>query len=253
MIKISNFKGISNVKNLSLTGVLLLFLNFISFAQDDLTWTTVRPIYLKAIETSIRTPIGDWWPDKFLDQVKTLQEKDEVIRLWILAREATYSDLIIPGIGIYLNLYDQAIRESNSDSVRQIVFVNELKGLLYILETLDKQIMKYIEYRNNLDADYSSFLIIKLGREPIYEDRINEEYWSEFLKKNPKYQTVPGFFSTTVATDKGNRSYEQYHAQEIQQLKEIFSNLPKNVSLNYYMEILEKFEGVLKYAKNNYM
>lgn len=232
------------------TNFLLFILTLVffetSYSQDTLTWAEVKPIYLKAIETSVRTEVGDWWPYDFMKQVNTFEEKEEVICLWILAHEASYTDLIIPGLGIYMNLYDDAITRFISKGKRQQLFLKELNGLIEILEILDKQIYTFIRARAVADSCYTGFLTKKLDREPTKEERRDRTYLTEFKTQYPNYaQRLPGFFSTSVGCHKGERTYEQYHAKELKQLKEIVANLPGKISKKEYKALLERFEGVL--------
>lgn len=224
----------------------LVIVCFFSLAKAETTekWSEIRLLWQKAISTMTRVSVGGN-PEDFFDQAKSLPEKEEIIRLWILSVDGSYTDCILPGLGEYIALFNSAIRKAKTDSERRALFSSEVNGLVKILAALDTQIKAYADFKKLATRDFNVYLEKQLKRKPTKAESDNMAYglnWEGFVKTKPIYgKEWPGFFSTQIEVQKGNRSYDCYHFYEIEQLKGI--KIPKKLSVQKYEAIIKNLSG----------
>ncbi|MEK7139143.1 MAG: hypothetical protein AAB817_00400 [Patescibacteria group bacterium] len=210
-------------------------------------WAGVKPLLEKAVKTNVRADI-DGSPENWFPAAKTVQEKAEMVRLYVLGTDGSYTDAIEPGIGMFWGVCNEYITQADSDSARLTRFRGGLQAYQILLSMLDEQISMRMKIEVAEEDGFLTYLRQTLGREPTDEDKYNGEYTRAFRVANPKYDVWPrpGFTSTQVSAQKGDRDYDHYHAKEIAALKAADDKLAglKGISeYGYKVAVAEAFAG----------
>jgi len=111
--------------------------------KKQLTWEQTRLIWEDFVTDNNRIPLE--WPTEYFEKFSTpltFEQKQEVVLLWILTTEGNYTTHILPGIKMYLELFDSEI--SSSENLKEL-FKSMLAGLRRILPTLDRQIKVHFD------------------------------------------------------------------------------------------------------------
>lgn len=102
-----------------------------------LQWQEAKELSLKAQANGERVILGNWEVyDNFIKEVSSFDEKVTVTKLWTITADGSYGDLIIPGIGALIGLYQL---EAKSGS-KQYMLTKLLKSdLIEVVESVDSE------------------------------------------------------------------------------------------------------------------
>ncbi|MCX6743970.1 MAG: hypothetical protein NTX82_00400 [Candidatus Parcubacteria bacterium] len=178
--------------------------------------------------------------EQFYPQLANDMERAEMVKLFLLGQQGSYSDLVLMALDEYLVLYDRQIKSATSNQQRQRYFKKELEGLAYIFTTLNYQVRTYQVFDAQSKKDFATYL----GHAPVSEEDWRQ--WSSFLYAYPQYQVAPGFWSYTLESNRGSRSWDNYFQHELLQVQTELKELPAEVAVVYYQSVLKNFSGVLQ-------
>ena len=140
-------KKLKNIGMLILFVVLILLFFFVVSgkiqAQQKATWEQTKSSWESAITKNKRIPLE--WPTEYFGRFSpplSFEQEQEVVLLWLLAVEGNYATHILPGIKIYLGLFDsEMIITTNKTETLELM----LAGLSRIFATLDDQIRAHLK------------------------------------------------------------------------------------------------------------
>lgn len=95
---------------------------------------------LKEAITNYKRLSLKWNPQEYFEEFSpplSSDQKQEVVLHWILSVEGNYKTHILPGVKLYLELFDN---EANSTKDVKALFEAKLAGLQVIISTLNRQI-----------------------------------------------------------------------------------------------------------------
>lgn len=233
-------------------------------------WIEAKVLFEEAVATSIRatgipTECGyeDW-----LSQAQNTEERLEVLQLYVLGTDGSYTDVVLHGLSVIADNYTSfaIIGDlSNIDLARKAVL-----NFLDIFVALDNQIDTFWAYEKVRYGDFEKFY--KSGGTRLCES--NNECWEKytreaseqlhtaeprnirerakwliFLSQNPKYQQpAPGFSSRIVADMIAHgRTTDSFHNPEIQELLDLWLELEllDNLSDDEYYDIIDQIRLLL--------
>ena len=224
--------------------VYVMIVGLMASASDkpsEFKWSEVKPIYEKAIKTNYRVNlVGCVCWEQFYPQLSNDMERAEAVKLFLLAEDGSYSDLVLPSLYEYLTLYHKQIMVAKENKERQKYFKKELEGLVYIFKTLNNQVKTYHDFDEQATRDFTAYL----GHTPA--SRADDDQWPKFIELHPKYKGQwPGLYSSAM-DDKGSRSWDNYFQSELLQAEKELKELPREVSLPYYQMVMRRLTGELK-------
>ena len=109
---------------------------FVPAIASGQSWSEAKATYQRAVTTGVRVNLGVDWStyDKWFSECVTVEQKAELTRLWTLGQDGSYSDLVLPGIGAYIRIYDTLIREAKTDKerIKWLKDMTESLSIIYI-------------------------------------------------------------------------------------------------------------------------
>jgi len=230
--------------------MIILSLLSINSLAAEMTLGEYKAALIKAVESGQRISPDNRREGGYLNEVKGLKEKVELLKLEIYALDGSYTDLILPNIDDIHNLYFQEIKNVKDGYEIRRLFDEELKVTIEIYEEIDRQIYQYVTFKEKMIASFRIYLKTQetgsVNKEDIvgclyrdyspfsdpnhYGKEVEKLAWNlkeKFEKDNPQFSSIPGFFSNQVQCQKGDRLYRQYHKKEIDKLKEIQKRVNK--------------------------
>lgn len=108
-------------------------------ANTVIQWDEAKPLCLKAQQKGERVSLGDWTNyDRFIEESKSFNDKIQVTKLWAIAANGSYGDLIIPAVGNLIGLYQSEIQQAKQ-SKKTLLSQKLLTDLIEITAAVDKE------------------------------------------------------------------------------------------------------------------
>lgn len=205
---------------------------------QDVYTEMVRPFHVPLV-TGCRQ--GGITVNRFAEKnLLTAEQQAQICALVALAVDGSYSDLVLPSLNDYQAIYDSLIVAAPNDSVRGEVCFRYLNGLRHTLGVLDAQIWQHEKFQRQARGDFEDWFVELHGTAPADSDRYGTA-WEQFRANHPKYAGQwPGFYSTQVGCQQGDRPIGDYHAREKEFLTREISRHGFTITLAEYRDLARR-------------